>query len=581
MALTVLAGVCLASPQLRGGTGFEGPIWSTEGNFADEKLGWSVSNAGDVNGDGFDDVIIGTWPTILDPGSAYVYYGTSAGLSSTAAWQSTGDLAARYGWDVAAAGDVNGDGYDDVIVGAPGGRAAYVFHGSSSGLPTTASWSGQGGTDFGWAVSSAGDVNNDGYDDIIVGAPDENVRGTAYVYLGSSQGLEGYPTWINAGTPPSEDHGFAVSTAGDVNNDGYDDVLIGATAFNSEADSGGSEGAVFVFLGSSAGPEFSPQRIIEGDDSFGRLGRAVASAGDVNGDGYDDVLIGAPSYGHPSRGRAYVYPGSSDGIQENPVWVADGAQDDSDFGKSLTSLGDMNGDGYDDIAVGEPGYASGWGRFLIYYGWAGGVFSSPQCWFNSPGGQSRFGHAMSSAGNTNSISYPEIVVSAPELNGVESEAGGVFQYGSSCDDSDGDGFLDCSACPQEGPCGDCADDDPDVYVDAPEINDGFDNQCPGDSGYGIIDEISGTIGFMNPTDKTELSWPPQLQAIRYEVARSGWPDLGTDCIVRATSWNFWNDNETPAQGAGFYYLVRASEFHTGSWGQDSAAVERTSVCDGY
>ena len=384
--------------------------------------------------------------------------------------------------------------------------------------------------------------------------------------------------WFTTGTPPSHSYGFAVSTAGDLNDDGHDDVLVGESGHDNPSYLGASEGAVHVFLGSVSGLNFFPQRIIEGDDSFGRLGSAVSAAGDVNDDGYDDVLIAAPDYGHPSRGRAYVHLGSADGVEATAVWVVDGAQDHADFGASLAGIGDMNGDGRDDIALGEPGYASGWGRFRIYYGSPSGVYSTPQCWFNSPNGQSRFGEALSSAGNTNSFGFPEIVVSGPELDGVGIDAGGVFQYRSLCGDNDGDGYLDCSVCSQVGPCGDCVDDDPTVYVDAPEVNDGIDNQCPGDSGYGIIDEISGTTRFANPVDKTELSWPAQARAISYEVARSGWPDVSTECIVETRIVTYWNDYDTPEQNACFYYLVRSSMFRTGSWGKDSAGAERTDTC---
>jgi len=215
--------------------------WSYESDLASAQFGFSVSVAGDVNGDGYSDVIVGA-PYYGTDGRAFVFHGSATGLSSTPDWfkdgEDVGVLASNFGYSVASAGEVNDDSISDVIIGAPGydnGRGkAYVFHGSGTGLSATADWTAVGGEindNFGNSVSCAGDVNGDGYSDVIVGAYDYN-NGRAYVFHGSSSsGLSTSPdsTVYTEGT--NADLGYSVSTAGDVNGDGYSDVIIGAPRY--------------------------------------------------------------------------------------------------------------------------------------------------------------------------------------------------------------------------------------------------------------------------------------------------------------------------------------------------------------
>jgi len=126
--------------------------------------------------------------------------------------------------------------------------------------------------------------------------------------------------------------------------------------------------------------------------------------------------------------------------------------------------------------------------------------------------------------------------------------------------------------------GDCDDTNADTYAGATEINDGLDNQCPGDPGYGIVDEISNTCGFHNAADKNEFSWTAQSGATSYEVARSTDAQFVTDCTVTVTGTTQWIDSEPVPIGACFHYLVRALGPNSGSWGADSAGLERMPVC---
>ncbi len=212
------------------------PNWTAESNQAGAQFGISVASAGDVNGDGFSDVIVGanTFDAgELDEGRAFVYHGSAAGLSTTPNWTAESNQAnSAFGISVASAGDVNGDGFSDVIVGAwqfdngetDEGRA-YVYHGSAAGLSTTANWtaeSNQAGAQFALSVASAGDVNGDGFSDVIVGAPlFDNAfinEGAAFVYHGSATGLSTTPNWVRFSNQASAHFGWtAVASAGDVN----------------------------------------------------------------------------------------------------------------------------------------------------------------------------------------------------------------------------------------------------------------------------------------------------------------------------------------------------------------------------
>ena len=282
--------------------------WTGESDQDYAYFGCSVSTAGDVNGDGYADVIVGAYQYDngqMDEGRAYVYHGSANGLSPTAAWTAESDQAqAFFGLSVATAGDVNGDGYADVIVGARGydngetdeGRA-YVYHGSAGGLSTTANWTAESDEAyvcFGCSVSTAGDVNGDGYADVIVGAPyydnGQTNEGRAYVYHGSASGLSPTAAWTAASDQGSARFGTSVSTAGDVNGDGYADVIVGAPGYdNGEED----EGRAYVYQGSAGGLSATPAWSPESDQGSAYFGCSVSTAGDVNGDGYAEVIVGA------------------------------------------------------------------------------------------------------------------------------------------------------------------------------------------------------------------------------------------------------------------------------------------------
>jgi hypothetical protein len=217
-------------------------------------------------------------------------------------------------------------------------------------LASTPSWTAeidQEGAFFGWSVATAGDVNGDGYADVIVGAPffdnGEINDGRVFVYHGSENGLYTSYSWIAEADKENANFGTAVSTAGDVNGDGYADVIVGASGYDLVE---GGEGRAYVYLGSSAGLDDNPDWIIEGDQNDENLGHAVGAAGDVNGDGYADVIVSAPGtkIGEDGEGQVLVYLGGVSGLSKSPAWTVEGENVSARFGWSVGTAGDVNGD---------------------------------------------------------------------------------------------------------------------------------------------------------------------------------------------------------------------------------------------
>ena len=425
------------------------PSWSIIGDEDSALLGASVSTAGDVNGDGYDEVIVGAHDYshyYLWEGRAYVYYGSPNGLSTTPNWMVEGGKNyASMGFSVSTAGDVNGDGYDDVIVGAPlydnsGGYEGrvFVYYGSPAGLHTTPDWTAEGpqsSSYFGYSVETAGDVNGDGYDDMIIGAPFWNgggQKGRVYVYFGSPAGLSTTPSWVAEIDEPDGRFGYSVSTAGDVNGDGYDDVIISTSKYITNVT---FDGKVYVYYGSKGGLSATPDWIVEDDQYADEFGSSVSNAGDVNGDGNDDVIVGAPSYVNELgyTGRAFAYYGSPNGLSTTPDWTIGGYMVGSYFGCSVHTAGDVNGDGYADVIGGAPLYFGNngiEGKVSLFYGSASGLSSSPSWVVEGNRNNSAFGGRVGTTGDVNGSNLSGVIVGAPMYCGDPASfcPGAVFAY---------------------------------------------------------------------------------------------------------------------------------------------------------
>lgn len=427
--------------------------FAIEGVSGGDAAGTSVSYAGDVNGDGISDLLIGSESAsrmgYSRIGEAYVVFGRQdfgsdsfklASLDGTNGFViqgvSEGD---RTGRSVSGAGDFNGDGIDDILIGARGADpvgkddagSTYVVFGSDSTFPPSISPTSlngingftlvgaEAGDESGGSVSAAGDVNSDGVDDVIIGARLYGLgssRGGAHVVfgkqaptsalvdLGELNGVNGFSI---DGFRDSGGAGYSVSEAGDVNGDGIDDVIVGAPF--SDGRLIGSPfpglkgpprvGQVFVVFGQEDGypPRFDPESLdgtngffLQGSSGGDQLGASVSGAGDINGDGIDDIVIAGP-FGDPigrvNAGEVYVVFGRDtprgnsfpaildlDSIDGSNGFKVNGIDEDDRIGISVGRAGDINGDGADDLIIGAPRAG---GEFQQYGGEAYMIFGRP------------------------------------------------------------------------------------------------------------------------------------------------------------------------------------------------------------
>jgi hypothetical protein len=423
-------------------------VWGAESDQASNSFGWSVGTAGDANGDGFADVVVGNkdWTNgQFTEGRAYVYQGSAAGLATTPIWTAESNQAsAQYGNSVATAGDVNGDGYSDIIVGAPQydngqtdeGRA-FTYHGSGAGLAATAAWTGEADqvvAQFGWSVATAGDVNGDGFSDVIVGAPaydnGQMEEGRLFVYHGSATGLATTAAWTAESDQAGAQFGYSVGTAGDVNGDGISDVIVGAPTYdNGEFD----EGRAFVYHGSAEGLLTTPAWTAESDQIDAEFGTSVGTAGDVNGDGFSDVIVGAEGFdnGQSGEGRAFVYWGSAAGLATSPAWTSESDHATAQFGASVATAGDVNGDGFSDVIVGARTYDNGQsneGRAFAYHGSPVGLATSPAWTAESDQASAFFGISVGTAGDVNGDGFSDVIVGAIGYDNGQDGEGRAFVY---------------------------------------------------------------------------------------------------------------------------------------------------------
>ena len=415
-----------------------------QGDAMSDGAGFSVSGAGDINGDGIDDVVVGSRygdDGGSEAGEAYVIFGQAGntraridltGLSTSDGFIIQGDAAGdQAGFSVSEAGDVNGDGIDDLIVGARLANgsvgAAYVIYGKQgptrslvdlSGLAPSDGYAIRGSAAFdraGASVSGAGDVNGDGIGDLIVGAYAADNggidSGNAYIVFGQAgsartsinlatlSSVDGYTI---QGDMPGDQAGISVSGAGDINGDGIDDMIVGARYGD---DGGTNAGEAYVIFGKTGTTrtsldlttlEPSDGFIIRGDQPYDRVGRSVSAAGDINGDGIDDLIVGLPNASGDFlfEGKSYVIFGSrsSFGVMSQGRQILDlelltvsqgliirGDAEGDQAGFSVSGAGDVNGDGIDDLLIGalngDDGGLNAGEAYVLYGNRSFGVIS--------------------------------------------------------------------------------------------------------------------------------------------------------------------------------------------------------------
>lgn len=433
------------------------------GATAGDHAGYSVSTAGDMNGDGLDDVIVATIGS--GAGKAYVVFGRDGGgtidladLAPEDGFRITGvGNGTMLGRSVSDAGDINGDGFADIIIGAPSQDSpgynagqSYVVYGGHIGNVDLANLdpsrgftiSGGGDYDFtGYAVSKAGDINGDGLDDLVVTGRD-GTRGEAYVIYGKGDGVgdidlgaltpeQGFRV---TGTSGYDTSGFSVSSVGDFNGDGLDDIAIGGQS--ARPDNRHYAGETYIIFGQHGGSgdidldNLTPDQgiRISGASEYDFSGYSVSGAGDINGDGFGDVFISAPATDEAKRAFVIYGRGTGGDIDLSNISNYDGFSIVHSGGafdaRAISIAGDINGDGLDDMLVSrsdaDPAGRLDAGTTYVVYGTMDVpaeidlATMTPAQGFQIFGAQTwdHFGYSVSGAGDVNGDGFADLAVGA-------------------------------------------------------------------------------------------------------------------------------------------------------------------------
>ncbi|GAA3943786.1 T9SS type A sorting domain-containing protein [Chitinophaga oryziterrae] len=411
-----------------------------QSNQADALMGYKVSTAGDINNDGYDDIMLGA-PGYINGqggnGAIFIYYGSSRGINPTRYTLLTSNVAGgQYGTNMAGGGDVNGDGYDDIVTIAPTDSAnsqggISVYYGAAAGIETTPEtvYGDPAYGQFGSSIAITKDVNGDLIDDIIVGSSGashgQTYEGTVTLIYGGPWGISYTPWTVIESNQAGLHLGSQVSGALDINNDLYNDIVVGA------------DNKIFVYFGGPAGIEVTPasSMILNAPGTFHEY--ALAGGGDINNDGHGDILIGFPNYsnGQSLEGAVNVYYGNSTGIDTIPATILEGNVDSTYYSGTLAFAGDINNDGFSDIVVGARAQNNninqiGEGMAYVYYGRSNGINPVPASTIQSNQANALMGFSVDGAGDVNGDGYSDVLIGAMlYTNGQFFEGGGFVYHG--------------------------------------------------------------------------------------------------------------------------------------------------------
>jgi hypothetical protein len=396
-------------------------VESVSGEAEGDLAGWSVADAGDVDQDGCADVIIGAPFNAENGDQAGKVYVLSA-RTGELLFDAVGPPGSRLGWSVAGIGDVNLDGHADVIAGAPRHDAkrgrVYVY----SGLDGSELYAEDGagaGDRLGYAVSGGVDVNDDGHDDFLVSAPwnDEAAvnAGRVTIYSGSDRSVIG----TVAGERVGDRFGISVAALGMVDDDTFGDFAVGAPKND---DIGKNAGKVYVYSGQDLSLLYARTAQAAKD----RFGWAVAAAGRVDADEYDDFVVGSPFFDAPgadNAGRIDVFSGRLG----DPLWAAEGEAAEDRLGLAVAGAGDVDGDGHDDIVAGaylHDTAAADAGRAYVRSGLDGSLLDA----FDGQTADDWLGQAVAGIDDVDDDGLDDVLIAAPWSDYRYPDAGRVYLF---------------------------------------------------------------------------------------------------------------------------------------------------------
>ena len=391
----------------------------------------SQTACGDVDGDGYDDILIGAPRYNNKRGRVYLFYG-GPDIDTTADLVLDGQNEGDFFGNGIACGDIDNDGYEDIVIAASNfseyrGRA-YLYWGSdrnSMDAKPDKIFVGHEERDaeLGACYPAVYDIDNDGYDDIILGACHSSNKtgraGRAYLYFGNTkESMDTSYDLIFKPENPEYCFGYTISCS-DVDNDGFGDIVVGGYA---------SQGRAYLYYGASRSNMDAKADVIfkvksEGNDHFGTGIVCV----DQNRDGHDDVLIGAPGY-NKKQGRAYLFHGNSKrNMDADPDMTFDGEVESSNYGFREV-CGDIDGDKVNDLIIGAYCYRQRVGRVYVYWGnELAGADTKPGRILTGENPNDEFGFGLA-CGDVNNNGFDDLVIGAPRYKKDGVEQGRVYLY---------------------------------------------------------------------------------------------------------------------------------------------------------